>query len=165
MFELKGLGSDKSADLGTTVPVLPEVVTQPPDPVENPDGRTMLPLASNFDVNQYITKKTVTQGMMDVALLMSNAAQLKALLEVGKEHPYFYLLIVLVVMSITIQVIVGVIFLILGKTSIVRDDKQLQLDKLNNIVTIFVFFLTVINIFIGSFGISARPEATSTTSE
>lgn len=127
------------------------------------DPRQTLNLAPNFDVNQYITKKTVTQGMMDVALLMSNTSQLKVLLQVG--HRYYILMMGLVVSSIVLQCLAGAMFILLGKTNIRHDHKQMKADKMNNMVTVIVFFVTVVNIFIGAFGISASEGAPAESDE
>ena len=44
-----------------------------------------------LDANVYATKKTIAQGMLDVALLTANASQLKYLLQLGKAQQFFYL--------------------------------------------------------------------------
>lgn len=36
----------------------------------------------SIDVNRYATKKTIAQGMLDIALLTANASQLKYILQV-----------------------------------------------------------------------------------
>ena len=38
-----------------------------------------------LDANRYATKKTIAQGMLDVALLTANASQLKYILQVGSQ--------------------------------------------------------------------------------
>lgn len=55
-------------------------------------------------MNHYATKKTLAQGMLDLALLTANVSQLKYLLDVGELHPYFHLLLPLIVVSICLQV-------------------------------------------------------------
>jgi hypothetical protein len=57
-----------------------------------------------FGHNSYATKKTITQGLLDIALLTANASQLKIVLEVGEAHPYYVLLITLLSVSIALQV-------------------------------------------------------------
>ena len=39
---------------------------------------------SKLNANRYATKKTIAQGMLDIALLASNASQLKYVLTVSK---------------------------------------------------------------------------------
>ncbi|XP_023238448.1 nicolin-1-like isoform X2 [Centruroides sculpturatus] len=57
-----------------------------------------------LDANVYATKKSVAQGLLDVALLTANASQLKYLLRVGDRHDFFYPMMVLVCLSIVLQV-------------------------------------------------------------
>lgn len=58
-----------------------------------------------MDANRYATKKTVAQGMLDIALLTANASQLKYILQVGDKHAFYKLLLVLISISILMQVI------------------------------------------------------------
>ena len=57
-----------------------------------------------LDANRYATKKTIAQGMLDVALLTANASQLKYVLQLGDSHPFYELMISLIVISIILQV-------------------------------------------------------------
>ena len=61
-------------------------------------------LQSKLNTNRYATKKTIAQGMLDIALLSSNAAQLKYILTVGEEHQYYLPMLVLIISSIVLQV-------------------------------------------------------------
>lgn len=55
------------------------------------------------DVNIYQHKKTLAQGMMDLALFSANANQLRYVVE-SNQHPYFYPSVVLISFSLIIQV-------------------------------------------------------------
>ena len=57
-----------------------------------------------FPHNNYATKKTITQGMLDLAVLTVNVMQLKRILEVGEEYPYYVVMMTLVCLSIALQV-------------------------------------------------------------
>ena len=58
-----------------------------------------------LDANRYATKKTIAQGLLDVALLTANASQLKYVLQVGYDnHPFYYLMLSLIIISIILQV-------------------------------------------------------------
>ena len=57
-----------------------------------------------MDVNRYATKKTIAQGMLDVALLTANASQLKYVLQLGDSHPFYTLMLTLIIISIIFQV-------------------------------------------------------------
>ena len=43
-----------------------------------------------FKYNLYATKKTVAEGLLDVGLLMSNASQLKALIDLGPDNQDYF---------------------------------------------------------------------------
>ncbi|RWS07452.1 hypothetical protein B4U79_14201 [Dinothrombium tinctorium] len=65
---------------------------------------TMKP-PNQLDPNSYATKKTIAQGMLDIALLTANASQLKQVLQMGKANNNFYhLLVTLISASIVLQV-------------------------------------------------------------
>ena len=58
-----------------------------------------------LDANRYATKKTIAQGMLDIALLTANASQLKYVLSLGAEnHPFYHLMLSLIIVSIVLQV-------------------------------------------------------------
>merc|ERR1711974_9855 len=55
------------------------------------------PATTTMDVNRYATKKTIAQGMLDVALLTANASQLKYVLQLGPDkHPFYTLMLSLI---------------------------------------------------------------------
>lgn len=56
------------------------------------------------DVNVYQHKKTLAQGMMDLALLSANANQLRYVLESRSRHPYFYFSLTFISLSLLLQV-------------------------------------------------------------
>lgn len=53
--------------------------------------------------------------MLDVALLMANSSQLKTALYVGPQYHFYTPLVVLLSISITLQVIVGLLLIFIGK--------------------------------------------------
>lgn len=57
-----------------------------------------------LDANRYATKKTIAQGMLDIALLTANASQLKYILQVGQRHEFYSLMLGLITTSIILQV-------------------------------------------------------------
>lgn len=58
----------------------------------------------SMDANRYATKKTIAQGMLDIALLTANASQLKYILQVGQRHEFYTLMLTLICISIVMQV-------------------------------------------------------------
>merc|ERR1719328_249229 len=81
-----------------------------------------------LDVNRYATKKTIAQGMLDVALLTANASQLKYVLQLGEEvHPFYHLMLALIIVSIVLQVLTAVFMFILGPMNIETKPKTMMI--------------------------------------
>lgn len=76
--------------------------------------------AEPLNINQYATKKSVAESMLDVALLMANASQLKAILEQGPEFKYHLTVIVLIAVSLFFQVLAGALFVYMSESEIHR---------------------------------------------
>jgi len=54
--------------------------------------------------NLYATKKTVAQGLLDLALLTTNVTQLKHIIIIGDLHPFYHLILAGVSSSLILQV-------------------------------------------------------------
>ncbi|XP_067126798.1 ninjurin-1-like isoform X4 [Centruroides vittatus] len=111
-----------------------------------------------LDANVYATKKSVAQGLLDVALLTANASQLKYLLRVGDRHEFFYPMMVLVCLSIVLQIAVGALIVVLGSTDLNQAKNHRKADVLNNVVTLFIFFISIVNILISAFGMQETDQ-------
>nr|XP_020765162.1 ninjurin-1 isoform X7 [Odocoileus virginianus texanus]XP_020765163.1 ninjurin-1 isoform X7 [Odocoileus virginianus texanus]XP_020765164.1 ninjurin-1 isoform X7 [Odocoileus virginianus texanus]XP_020765165.1 ninjurin-1 isoform X7 [Odocoileus virginianus texanus]XP_020765166.1 ninjurin-1 isoform X7 [Odocoileus virginianus texanus] len=68
-------------------------------------------------MNHYANKKSAAESMLDIALLMANASQLKAVIEQGTGFAFFIPLVVLISISLALQIGVGVLLIFLGMTS------------------------------------------------
>lgn len=66
-------------------------------------------------MNHYANKKSAAESMLDVALLMANASQLKAVLEQGPNSSFYTPIITLISISLCLQVTVGVLLIFVGK--------------------------------------------------
>ncbi|XP_026763383.1 ninjurin-2 isoform X5 [Galleria mellonella] len=102
-----------------------------------------------LDANRYATKKTVAQGMLDIALLTSNASQLKYVLQVGPKHEFYTLLVVLISISIALQVISAIVAVVLGCIyNINREPDHRGAEILNNVSLGFKSIGIALNIII-----------------
>ncbi|XP_033331478.1 ninjurin-A [Megalopta genalis] len=111
------------------------------------------PLQPTPDVNIYQHKKTLAQGMMDLALLSANANQLRYVLQTDGGHPYFYPSLVMIGASLFLQIAVG-IGLIWNSRYNVKDNAQMcKAERANNWTVIGIFLVTILNVFISSFGV------------
>lgn len=65
-------------------------------------------------MNHYANKKSAAESMLDVALLMANASQLKAVMEQGPGFAFYVPLIILISISLILQILVGVLLIFIG---------------------------------------------------
>merc|ERR1712142_265798 len=86
------------------------------------------------------------------SLLMANSSQLKTVLHVGPQYRFYSHLIILLSLSITLQIMVGVLLIFIVKYDLNDVRKHGKLNNMNNAATLFVFFTAVINIFIVALG-------------
>uniref|UniRef100_A0A0K8THX9 Ninjurin-1 n=2 Tax=Lygus hesperus TaxID=30085 RepID=A0A0K8THX9_LYGHE len=106
----------------------------------------------------YAAKKTVAQGMMDIALITANANQLRYLIEFQSTAPTFYVTLVLIIVSIALQLTVGIFLIFKGRYDLKGQEKLEAANTINNFVVVGVFLITVINVFIASFSITGDPS-------
>ncbi|XP_036847208.1 ninjurin-1 isoform X4 [Manis javanica] len=66
-----------------------------------------------INVNHYANKKSAAESMLDIALLMANASQLKVVIEQGPSFAFFMPLVVLISISLVLQIGVGVLLIFL----------------------------------------------------
>ncbi|XP_039337266.1 ninjurin-1 [Mauremys reevesii] len=131
----------------------PNLSSSPPQTQEN----------SAFNVNHYANKKSAAESMLDIALLMANASQLKAVMDQGPSFSFYIPLIVLISISLILQVAVGVLLIFLVKYDVRKTEKQAKLDFLNNLATGLVFIIVVVNIFITAFGVQKTVAVTASS--
>ncbi|XP_012259854.1 ninjurin-1-like [Athalia rosae] len=129
---------------------------------DDPDAKNR---SGNSKPASYAAKKTAAQGMMDIALLTSNANQLKNLVEYQDSSLIsFYFIFALILISLGLQVGVGVGLIFKGRYDSKGKDKAAA-ARVNKYVMSAVFLITVINIFIAAFSMgSAKPAPTAVQS-
>ncbi|XP_078517737.1 ninjurin-1 [Lissotriton helveticus] len=137
-----------------------EDADSPEEEEENPPPRQQ----RNLNINHYANKKSAAESMLDIALLMANASQLKAVIEQGPSFSFYIPLIVLITISLVLQVIVGVLLIFIVKYDLNNPAKHARLDLLNNITTGLVFIIVVVNVFVTAFGVQ-KPALESSTKQ
>ena len=97
--------------------------------------------------NRYATKKTLANSSFEIALLVTNAVQLKTLLgNQANQDILWYVGLTLVCISLIIQVINACILVLLGKDDISKEQKQQRLVSLNNFSLILSVLLAIVNV-------------------
>lgn len=108
------------------------------------------------DVNVYQQKKNLAQGMMDLALLSANANQLRYVLESGGNHPYYYPSLIFITLSLIFQIAVGIGLIVNSRYDVKDQDEICKADRINNLTVIGIFLITIVNVFIASFGVATQ---------
>ncbi|XP_054082047.1 ninjurin-1 isoform X3 [Zeugodacus cucurbitae] len=107
-----------------------------------------------MDANRYATKKTIAQGMLDIALLTANASQLKYILQVGEQHQFYKLMLVMISLSIILQIIAGTLLVILSLIGIHKSKYQRSVaETLNHVVNGIIFVSVFCDIIKMNFGL------------
>lgn len=130
----------------------------------DPTGDAEVPLRGRgkkqqgpLNMNHYANKKSAAESMLDVALLMANASQLKAVLQQGPESSFYTILIILISLSLILQILVGVLLIFIVKWNLNDVNMHYKLNILENITTALVFVVVVVNVFITAFGVQQSP--------
>lgn len=134
---------DKSFDNGLT--------SRPLSPRSPSNGAIVIPQVP-FDVNVYQQKKTLAQGMMDLALISSNANQLRYVLS-SRGHPFFLASLIMISMSLILQIVVGIGLIWNSRYDVKEDAEVHQANRANNWTVIAIFLVTILNVFVSSFGV------------
>ncbi|XP_029292230.1 ninjurin-1 [Cottoperca gobio] len=108
-------------------------------------------------MNHYANKKSAAESMLDVALLMANASQLKAVLEQGPNISFYTPIITLISISLCLQVAVGVLLIFIVRWNLNDEQKHWRLNIMENLATCLTFIIVVVNVFITAFGVH-RPN-------
>lgn len=99
MEQLEDVVVKDPASVSAKVDVSEDVAAKEGTSADTTDKRGLNKQASSF-----AAKKTMAQGMMDVALITANANQLRYLIEYQRNSSTFYLIMVLIIISLLLQV-------------------------------------------------------------
>ncbi|XP_020789666.1 ninjurin-1 [Boleophthalmus pectinirostris] len=126
----------------------------------DPNGEVEVPLRGRgkrmqgpLNMNHYANKKSAAESMLDVALLMANASQLKAVMEQGPDFTFYAVLIALISISLILQILVGIVLIFIVKWNLNDENMHYRLNILENVATALVFVIVVVNVFITAFGV------------
>ncbi|KAK6634888.1 hypothetical protein RUM43_008266 [Polyplax serrata] len=108
-------------------------------------------------VNLYAAKKTVAQGMMDVALITANANQLRFIVEYNQTSTTYVFAVTLIILSLVLQVIVGICLIFKGRLDLKGEEKFRHANRMNNYIVVGVFIITIVNVFVAAFSTGPSP--------
>lgn len=109
------------------------------------------PESPNAELSNFVQKKSIAQGMMDLALVSANTNQLRYVMDIGSRHPYFYTSIALIITSLVMQLVVGLALIYNSRFNIRKKHEMRSADRINDLSVIGVFLITLVNVFISTF--------------
>lgn len=109
------------------------------------------------DINLYQNKKSVGTGLMDFALLVTNVNQLKHIIsKFDSSDTYFYVSLSLVIISIILQIVLGICLTANCRYNVKDCDEICKADRINNWITALIFLIAAVNVVIPSFGVPEK---------
>ncbi|XP_075886285.1 ninjurin-2-like isoform X2 [Nelusetta ayraudi] len=145
---MQGLGKTERGEPGRDIDLTSLRSTMPASgPLQIPGSS-----GSSLNMNLYATKKTVAEGMLDVALFLANVTHMKTVIEQGAGYRYYIAVLTLISFSLILQIVAGVLIIIIARRDLNVASNQKRLDYLNNLATGVIFVTTVINFFVSFFG-------------
>ncbi|XP_035903470.1 ninjurin-2-like [Anopheles stephensi] len=112
-----------------------------------------------LNLNSYATRKSIAQGMLDLALLTANASQLKYILTVGATHQFYHFLLVLIIVSISLQLCQALLIIVLAVVfDINKVEEQKRSDIVNNVLIAFTVISVVVNVIISAFDMKSQSD-------
>lgn len=100
----------------------------------------------DVDVNRYHQTKIFTQALMNLALLASNANQLKYLIESSDQRPLFLISLSFIVASLVIQLLVKICLIINCRYDLNNNEGARKALRMNNFIMFAILLVTLINV-------------------
>ncbi|EDW69934.2 uncharacterized protein Dvir_GJ11847 [Drosophila virilis] len=104
--------------------------------------------ATSKNNGKFILRFFALTGLMDIALLSANANQLRFLITYNHEASTFYCSLVLVILSLVLQVLVGIALIFKRRLKRCRSRRYM---RTNEGLVMGVFLITVINVLLAAF--------------
>ncbi|ETN67881.1 ninjurin A [Anopheles darlingi] len=122
-------------------------------------ARELFNSIKGLNLNSYATRKSIAQGMLDLALLTANASQLKYILTVGTAHEFYHLLLTLIIISISLQLFQALLIVVLAVVfDVNKVEEQKRSDYLNNILIGITVISVVVNVIISAFDMKSQSD-------
>uniref|UniRef100_A0A182MB45 Peptidase S1 domain-containing protein n=1 Tax=Anopheles culicifacies TaxID=139723 RepID=A0A182MB45_9DIPT len=105
----------------------------------------------NAELSSFVQKKSFAQNMMDIALLSANTNQLRYVIDLGNKHPYYMTSLLLIIVSLVMQIVVGLSMLYLNRFNMKSTKEMKAASHMSNLSLAGVFMVTLVNVFISTF--------------
>lgn len=102
-------------------------------------------------LNLYQQRKSMAQGMLDLALLSANANQLRYVLDSNQRNHYFYVSMSLIGSSLVLQILVAIALVFKSRYNIDKAQDYENADRINNFILIGILLITIFNVISSAF--------------
>lgn len=102
-------------------------------------------------LNLYQQKKSMAQGMLDLALLSANANQLRYVLDSTVRNHYYYVSLTLIGSSLVLQVLVAIALVFKSRYNMENAEDYESADRINNFILIGILLITIVNVVSSAF--------------
>ena len=107
---------------------------------------------SSFDTNTYTITKTITNKLLNVALITTNSKQLRATIDKGPvNNPFYGTILAFAILSITLQATMCILGVFLGSKDIKQEENKPTARKINTTLVILGIITVIINVLLASF--------------
>lgn len=120
----------------------PKFGLKPPKGMKAPKAPTPPKSPGKPSMQGPARKKTMVQGMIDVALLSSNIGHLRDVLDAGSEHKYYEVSVYLISSSIVLQMLIGIGIAMLPPVKFFE-----------NLLSTMIYIVLFLNLFITAFAL------------
>lgn len=96
----------------------------------------------NIDVKVFQKKKSMAQGMLDLALLSANANQLRYILDTKQKGKLYYASLSMISISLALQLLVAVALLLKKRY---KNDAVVR-ERYGNYIMIGILLITIVNV-------------------
>ena len=118
----------------------------------NEETDELQPGNEQFDPNKYAVTKTVAKAFLNIALLTSNAKQLKTTISEGpSKDPFYEATITFAIISILLQTAMAILSVFVGKQDINLEQHQDKATKLNRALIILAIITVIDNVLLAAF--------------
>ena len=108
--------------------------------------------AKTFDANQYAMHKSMSGGLLNIAVLTSNASHLKLLVAKGLHlDPLDYVTFTLIIVSMLMQTAGAILGILAGNKNINYEESQPKANQFNKAFLILASLTSLVNVLIVAF--------------
>ena len=101
---------------------------------------------------RFSTRKTLTAGFFDIALMVGHVTQLKEIITADLWSPFTIFILICILLSLLLQLIIAGLLIYFNKDfDFINEIKRKAIIKANNLITLIAMLDAILTIFITIF--------------